>query len=118
MGSILAGLPCAERCMYPFARSSIVISAAPNAIVYPYCTLSFTPLSPSPWRNGLIASSHQSANAIFADGMLRLWPNANLKGIAHSNLSSALFGLSGPILNGMSYIGESNDNHNLSRASA
>ncbi|MBU0626927.1 hypothetical protein KKH82_05985 [Patescibacteria group bacterium] len=66
----------------------------------------------------MIASSHQSANATLVAGIFLLCPRAYFNGINHSNLSSALFGLSGPIWNGISYIGESNPNHNLSNAKA
>jgi hypothetical protein len=77
--------------------SIMVTSAAHNANVYPYSILSDTPLSPSFCKNGLAANSHHNAVIIFAEGIFLLCPRAYFSGNSHSNLSSALFGLSGQI---------------------
>ncbi len=48
-----------------------------------------------------------------AAGTFLLYANAFFNGIIHKNLPSALFGLSGHILKGISYIGVSNVNGNI-----
>ncbi len=117
IGLISAGVEVV-RCEYALAKSSIVTSAAHKAKVYPYSTFSLTPESQSCLRNGLATDSPPSAVIILADGIFLLCHNAFLSGNIHSNLSSALFGWSAHILNGISNIGVSMVKGSFSKANA
>jgi hypothetical protein len=89
------------------ASSNILTSAAHRANVYQYETHISTQLNHSLFKNGLATSSHHRLNNILDDGIFLLCHRASFNGNNHSNLSSALLGASGQILNGISYIGVS-----------
>jgi hypothetical protein len=101
MGLITAGV-AVVKCVYAFANSNIVTSAAHKANGYQYSTLSEIQLSPRSLRNGLATTSPPNAVNVLAAGMFLLCPRAFLRGNTHSNESSALFGLSAQILKGIS----------------
>ena len=96
-----------ERFIYAFANSNIETSHAPSANVYPYWIFSWIQLKPRLIKNGFATVSHPRAVIILADGTFLLCHNAYLRGNSPENVSSALPGVSGPILNGISNIGVS-----------
>jgi hypothetical protein len=64
-------------------------------------------------KYGKATSCHPNAVIIFTAGIFLLYAKAFLKGKIQSHLPSELFGLSGQILNGISYIGVSIVNGNF-----